>query len=92
MQTLPLTGILLRFTWAELQVSLDTRYPFLVILTGNLLLRSRVKIPQILLTLTVYFWYKNNPGTKTNLYDPYAMGYRRAAQTTPMWYKIVRSS
>ena len=45
-----------------------------------------------LLTLTVYFWYKNNPGTKTNLYDPYAMGYRRAAQATPMWYKIVRSS
>ncbi len=38
----------------------------------------------------VYFWYRDNNGTKTNLYDPYAMGYRRAAQTTTMWYEIAR--
>ena len=35
-------------------------------------------------SLDVCLLYKDNNGTKTNLYDPYAMGYRRAAQTTTM--------
>ncbi len=40
--------------------------------------------------LGVCLWNKDNNGTKTNLYDPYAMGYRRAAQTTTIWYEIAR--
>ena len=32
----------------------------------------------LLFCMTVHSWYKSDTGTKTNLYDPYAMGYRRA--------------
>lgn len=42
--------------------------------------------------LVVYFWHKDNNGTKTNLYDPYAMGYRRATKEKTIRGEIVRSS
>jgi len=40
----------------------------------------------------VYFWDKDNNRTKTNLYDPYAMGYRRATKVKTVGGEIVKSS
>lgn len=40
----------------------------------------------------VYFWDKDNNRTKTNLYDPYAMGYRRATKAKTIRGEIVKSS
>jgi len=42
--------------------------------------------------LGVYLWNRDRNGTKTNLYDPYAMGYRRAAQATIIWGNTAKLS